>query len=209
MDTRSIQAERSGGTCLPEGTRLPFGNGNGYKGLERQKGDMQDAVSGPVSFTGRSGQIKEIERRLENMMVSRRNSGLETALAPGVMRSVFSGWVLSLILSAGLLAPLLAQQVGRPERGQCPGGDPGALCRGLYHERVWRSGADNRLGLFNRGQGRKDYVFPERPDPRSGRPRGRPRNVRRIQAETIRFTQDALKVARTITSRVEPRETPK
>ena len=31
----------------------------------------------------------------------------------------------------------------------------------------------------------------------------------RIQAETIRFAQDALKVARTITSRVEPRKTPK
>ena len=150
------------------------------------------------------------------MMVSRRNSGLETALAPGVMRSVFSGWVLSLILSAGLLAPLLAQQVDVPKEVNVRGVIQALSAEGFTMKEYEGAERIIDLGSSTVVKEEKKSIFhlvimysPSDLIPGLDVHVVGLETSGRIQAETIRFTQDALKVARTITSRVEPRETPK
>ena len=148
------------------------------------------------------------------MMVSRRHNGLETRSASGVMRSAFFGWGLTLVLSAGLLAPLLAQQ---------PAGPQEVKVRGVILERSADSftlreyrGTERMVNLDSLTEvkeEKKNFLRPPLAYTPGDLIPGLDVQVEglimsgRILAETIRFTQDALRVARAITTRVEPIET--
>ena len=148
------------------------------------------------------------------MMVSRRHNGLETRSASGVMRSAFFGWVLPLVLSAGLLAPLLAQQ---------PAGPQEVKVRGVILERSADSftlreyrGTERMVNLGSLTEvkeEKKNFLRPPLAYTPGDLIPGLDVQVEglimsgRILAKTIRFTQDALRVARAITTRVEPIET--
>ena len=133
------------------------------------------------------------------MTVSRRHNGLETRSASGVMRSAFFGWVLPLVLSAGLLAPLLAQQ---------PAGPQEVKVRGVILERSADSftlreyrGTERMVDLGSLTEVKEEKKNFLRPPlaytpgdliPRSGRPGGRPHNVRPDSGEDDTFHPGCL-----------------